>query len=234
MRVARDLERQGRQRLVLGRLALDDLVGVLDRVALDRLDVERRGQVPHNRVEQGLNALVLEGGAAEHGGDGDATTLAGGDGDTADRRVQLLLGGLLALQVQLHHLLVVLGDGLEQLAAPLVGGFLVGLRDVDGVVHLALGRLGGPDQRLHPDEVDHALEVGLGADRQLHDQRLGTQPVRDHVNAAVELGARTVELVHEADTRNAIAVRLTPHRLGLRLHTGDAIEHGHGTVEHAQ
>ena len=160
--------------------------------------------------------------------------LAGGDGDTTDRGVELLLGGLLALQVQLHDLFVVLGDGLEQLAAPLVGGLDVRGRDVDDVVHLALGRLGGPDQRLHADEVDDALEVRLGTDRELHDERDRTEAVHDHVDAAVELGAGAVELVDEADTRHAVAVRLTPDGLGLRLDTGDTVEHRHGTVEHAQ
>ena len=140
VRVAHDLERQRGQRLVVGRLALDDLLGVLDVVALDGLDVERGRQVAHDRVEQGLDALVLERGAAEHRGDRDAVGLAGRDGDATDRRVQLLLGGLLALQVQLHDLVVVLGDGLEQLAAPLLGGLGVRGRDVDDVVHLALGR----------------------------------------------------------------------------------------------
>ena len=163
-----------------------------------------------------------------------SSALAGRDGDATDRGVQLLLGGLLALQVQLHDLFVVLRDGLDQLAAPLLGGLGVRGRDVDDVVHLALGGLGGPHERLHADQVHDALEVGLGTDRQLHDERHGAQAVRDHVHAAVELGTGTVQLVDEADTRNAVAVRLTPHRLGLRLDTGDAVEHRHGTVEHAQ
>jgi hypothetical protein len=64
----------------------------------------------------------------------------------------------------------------------------------------------------------------------------GTAPeaVRDHVDAAVELGAGPVELVDEADTRHAVTVGLTPHRLGLRLHAGDTVEHRDGTVEDAE
>ena len=94
--------------------------------------------------------------------------------------------------------------------------------------------LGGPDERLHADQVDDALEVRLGADRQLHDQRHRAEAVHDHVDAAVELGAGAVELVDEADARHAVTVGLTPHRLGLRLDTGDTVEHRDGTVEHAQ
>src|SRR5690606_41657950 len=66
-----------------------DLLRVRDVVALDGLDVERGGQVAHDRVEQGLHALVLERGAAEHGGDGGAAALAGRDGDPTDGRVEL-------------------------------------------------------------------------------------------------------------------------------------------------
>lgn len=194
----------------------------------------RGRQVAHDRVEQGLDALVLERGATEHRGDRDAVALAGRDGDATDRGVQLLLGGLLALQEQLHDLVVVLRDGLDQLAAVLLGGLDVRGGDVDDVVHLALGRLGGPHERLHADQVHNALEVGLGTDRQLHDDRNGTEPVLDHVHAAVELGAGTVQLVHEADARHAVTVGLTPHRLGLRLNARDTVEHGDGTVEDAE
>lgn len=177
VRVAHDLEREGGERLVVGRLALDDQLRVLHVVALDGLDVKQSRQVAHDRVEQGLNALVLERGATEHRGDRDALGLAGRDGDTTDRGVQLLLGGLLALQEQLHDLVVVLRDGLDELAAVLLGSLGVRGRDVDDVVHLALGGLGGPHERLHADQVHNALEVHLGTDRELHDQRHRTEAV---------------------------------------------------------
>ena len=141
--------------------------------------------------------------------------------------------GLGALQVELHHLLVVLGDGLEQLVAPLAGRLDVVVRDVDDVVLVALA-LGLPEQRAHPDQVDDAAEVGLDAPGQLDDQRGGAEPVGDHVHAAVELGADPVHLVDEADPRHAVAVGLPPDGLGLRLDAGDAVEHGHRAVEHPQ
>ena len=64
--VGHDLERQRRERLVVGRLALDLLVA-LERQAGDRRQVDRAGQVGDDGVEQRLDALVLEGGAVEHG-----------------------------------------------------------------------------------------------------------------------------------------------------------------------
>ncbi len=82
-----------------------------------RVDVERRGQVLHDRVEQGLDALVLERGAAQHRVD------LVGQGGATDRGLELLDGELLALEVLLHDLVVGLGQRLEQLLAVL-GGLL--------------------------------------------------------------------------------------------------------------
>src|SRR5581483_9030653 len=126
-------------------------------------------------------------------------------GGAADRRDQLLLGGLGALEVQLHHLVVVLGDRLEQPVAPLTGGLGVVVGDPDDVVLVALA-LGLPEQRAHPDEIDDPAEVGLHAPGQLDDERRRTEPVDDHLDAAVELGPHPVHLVDEADPRYAVPV----------------------------
>lgn len=131
--------------------------------------------------------------------------------------MQLLLGGLDALQVQLHHLVVVLGDGLKELAAPFLGSLLEVVRDLDGVVHLALDGLFGVHEGLHRHEVDDASEVGLRTDGELHDDRDRAEALDDHVDTTEEVGTGAVELVDEADTRHAVAVRLTPDGLGLRL-----------------
>src|SRR5581483_5547009 len=55
----------------------------------------------------------------------------------------------------------------------------------------------------HLDEVDDPDEVRLRAPGQLEDQRLGVEPVPDHLNRAPEVGAGSVHLVHEADARDA-------------------------------
>ena len=95
--------------------------------------------------------------------------------------------------------------------------------------HLAL-----PVVALHLHEVDDPVQLGLGAPRELQDQRVGAQPVDDHVHRALEVRAGAVHLVHEADARHVVAVRLAPHGLGLRLHAGDGVEDRDGAVEHAQ
>ena len=84
------------------------------------------------------------------------------------------------------------------------------------------------------DEVDDAAEGALGTDRQLeHDGDRG-QALADHLHAALEVGADAVHLVDEADARHLVRVGLAPHRLGLRLDTGDRVEHRDRAVEDAQ
>jgi hypothetical protein len=63
---------------------------------------------------------------------------------------------------------------------------------------------------------------------------LAPRRLDDHVDARVEVGARAVELVDEADARHVVAVGLTPDGLGLRLNAGHAVEHRDRAVEHAQ
>ncbi len=228
VRVGHDLERKRGERLVVRGLA-----GDLDRVvaglgALDGLDVQRRRQVLDDRVEQGLDALVLERGATEDRRERRR------QGALADRGDEQLLGDVLALHGEFHHLVADVRHGVQERLAVLRGLLLQVGRDVDDVVHLALGGLGGPDQRLHADKVDNALEVRLGTDRELHHQRGGAEALHDGVDAEEEVGARAVQLVDEADARDAVAVSLPPHGLGLGLDTGNTVEHRDGTVEDAK
>src|SRR2546430_14529119 len=70
----------------------------------------------------------------------------------ADGRDQLLRRGLVALEVQLHDLVIGLGQRLDQLVVPLAGGVDVRVGDVDDVVHLALGGLGARSEE-HTSEL---------------------------------------------------------------------------------
>ena len=62
----------------------------------------------------------------------------------------------------------------------------------------------------------------------------GVEAVADHLDATPEVGADAVHLVDEAEPRHVVLVRLAPHRLGLRLDTGDRVEHRDRAVEDAQ
>src|SRR6478752_9815215 len=153
-----DLVGEAGERLAVGRLANDDLVLVLDRVALDAVDVERRRQELDDRVEQGLDALVLERGAAQ-----DRVELVGQGGAT-DRGLELLDGELALVEELLHDLVVGVRQRLEQLLAVLRG--LLGQlgRDLLDDVVLTDRGLATPHEGAHADQVDDADEVTLGTD----------------------------------------------------------------------
>lgn len=87
---------------------------------------------------------------------------------------------------------------------------------------------------VHLDQVDHAHEVGLGADRQLKNYRNHVQTLADGVDSVREGGAGAVQLVHVADTWNVVAAGLTPNGHRLRLNAGDAVENGYCTVENTE
>ncbi len=115
---------------------------------------------------------------------------------------------------------------------------LVGLidhvgRNVD-VVILRAERLVVPDDALHANEIDEALEVALRADRQLDRDGLGAQAVDDVLQALEEVRADLVHLVGEDDARNLVLVALAPNRFGLRLDALVGVENHDRAVEHAQ
>ncbi len=91
-----------------------------------------------------------------------------------------------------------------------------------------------PQNGLHLDQIDDALEVGFRADGNLQRHGPRAQPLADGLENVLEVRAVLVHLVHEADARNLVLVALPPHGLGLRLHAGDGVEQRHRAVEHAQ
>ena len=208
VRVGHDLEREpGERRVVLRRSLLDFAVLI---GALDGGNVDRRRHVVEHRVEHRLHALVLEGRAAQHREDFPVY------GPQAQALLDVLDGEIALLEVLVHELFGRFRGGLHHLLAPLLRLF----RHVGGdVLRLVLHALRAvvPVDRLHPDEIDDALELVLGTDRQLNGDRVGLQPGLDLLEHAHEVGAGAVHLVDEDETRNAVLVGLAPHRLGLRL-----------------
>ena len=120
--VGHQLEGQGRQgRLIRGR-ALHHFALGSHRV--HRRDIQGRRQVIHHRVQQGLNAFILEGRAAQHRHQGQANG-APAQGPSHHLGVHRLIR-----QVALHDLFVHLRQGLQQQRLLLLGQFLVVRRDV--------------------------------------------------------------------------------------------------------
>ena len=148
------------------------------------------------------------------------------------RRIWSARDGALVLEVRLEHLVVEVRDRVDQLVVVLVrllgelGGDLADLELLAEVVLV--------DDRLHLDEVDHAAEDVLLADRDLHRHRVRAEAVAHRLHGGEEVRAGAVHLVDERDPRDLVLVGLPPDGLGLRLDAGDRVEDGDGAVEDAQ
>src|SRR5204862_5285 len=111
--------------------------------------------------------------------------------------------GLLALEELLHHRIVLLDDGLDQLGARRSGGIRQLGRDVL-IFELRAQRLVEPDDRAVVDQIDEALEAALDPDREIEDERTRPETILDHLDATLEIRTGAVELVDEAHARHAI------------------------------
>ncbi len=196
--------------------------------------VERRRQKVDNRVEQRLDALVLEGRSADDRHERALSLLADRAVDAlANRRLDFRFGRLFAAEVLLENLVVGLADLFDQLLAIVlrlvhhVGRDLAD--DVVGAHRLVL-----VGNRLHLHEVDDAGKMVFRSDRQLNGDGIRFELGDDLVEGALEVRTDAVHLVDEADARHAVLVGLAPHGFRLRLDAGHRIEHGDRAVEHAQ
>ena len=226
--VGHDLEGQGRERgLRIGRTIL--FLAGLGVHALDRRDVHRGRHVVDHGVQQLLHALVLVGGAHEHGVD-----LAGDDA-LADGGLQLLDGDFLLHEDLLHEVVVAVGGGLKQLLVVQLGIFLELGRDLVhrlGVGHALVVGLEVPCG--HGDQVDDAPEVVLGAHRDLSGHGVSVETILHGLDSVEEVSAHAVILVDEGDAGDVEGRSLTPNGLRLGLNAGNGVEDGDSAIENAQ
>ena len=123
----------------------------------------------------------------------------------ADQPLEGRLVGLVALEVGLHGIVVHFDGGFDHLSTRFLGALKHVGRNVRVVV-LGAELLVFPHHRSHADEVDDALEVRLGTDRQLQRDRTGAEAGLDVAQALVEVRAGLVHLVAEDDPGNVILV----------------------------
>ena len=223
LRIVHDLERETAERLVVGNLAL--LVGIVLRNR--RARVKRGREIVADAVEERLNALVLERGAAERRGDGARKAAL------AERLLDLVVRELLACEKLLHERIVLLGRRLDHLLAVLLRLLHVLLGDVLLENRLA-ERLHVEVKRFHLDEVDDALERIRSADRDDDRNRVGAELLLHLVHHAVEVRADAVHLVNERNLRHFVLLGLAPHLLGLGLDAADRAVEGDRTVKNAE
>ncbi len=163
-----------------------------------------RGHALDEQVEQRVRPEVL---GRDRARDGE---------DLAARDAELERGGdvvrieLLALEVALHQRLVDLHHLVEQLLAVLLRELDHRFGDRDGVGLLLPV---GDRVRAHVEDVDDSGQLVLRADRDVHGDALRGELVLDLAQRAEEVGALTVEHVHDEHAREA-------QLLGELLHAG--------------
>ena len=221
--IGHNLEGERGERLVVIGLTNDGGIGFV----LHRGDVERGGEVADHRVEEDLDALVLEGGAAEgrHNRAGNAALAQALD--------DLFLREGALFEVLVHQLFVLLGGGLDHLVAHLLALLLElgGNLGVD-LLHALRFLIVGHQAVL--EQVHHALEGLASAQRADHRHRTGLELIPNLVHHREEVRANAVHLVNEDELGHFVLFGLTPDLLGLRLHATDRAEDRHRAIEHAQ
>ena len=222
--IGHQLERKGSEFLRIVGATHNGLVVFVH--ARNRRHVDGRRHEFDDGVEHALDTLVLERGAAQHRLD------LRGDRARADGGLDLVFGEVTDFEILVHHLFARLGRGFEHVLAPLDRFGLQLFRDL-AVVELHALRRFVPEDRLHLDEVDHALEVLLGADGDDDGHRVGLQANLHLVIDLVEVRAGAVHLVDEREAGHLVLVGLAPDGFRLGLHAAHGAVHHAGAVEHA-
>ena len=224
--VGHDLEGQSGEGFVIGGMTVDFLFGIVGIHALDGRNIQRGGHVHHDRVQEGLHALVAVGSTAQNRGHGAV------DGGLADGGVDLVLREFFALKEFLQQRFVAFGDGLDHLLVILFGHFLQVFGDF--LIANILAFVIVVDFRLHTDEVDDALEISFFANRQLNRHGVGAQPFLHHVNHAEEIRAHDVHFVDVSHAGYIVLAGLTPNGFTLGLHAALGAKHRYGSVQNTQ
>ena len=141
--------------------------------------------------------------------------------------------GVGILEVLLHQGLIALGGGLQEDVPP-AGG--LALQVGGNLAFLVVDQLLGVvvEDGLHVDEVDDAVELVFGTDRETDGNSGGTELLLDFLDAGEEVGTDSVHLVNIRDLRHTVLVGLAPDGLALRLDASDRAESGHRSVQDAK
>jgi hypothetical protein len=145
--------------------------------------------------------------------------------------VDHVLGGG-TLEQRLHQLVAEHAGGVEHHLAAQLGFDLQRRRDVALDDLLAVVALEA--ERAHLHQVDHALELVLEADRDLHHDRVVLELLAQLLGHAGRVGAGAVALVDEGDARHAVAPHLPVDGDRLALHAGHRAQHQDGAIEHLE
>ena len=224
--IGHDLEGQRRERLLVIGLARNFLP-VLGIDAPGLRGIQWRRQELYHCIEQRLHTLVLESGTD------DNREQLQRDRRLAQRSAQSFCANLFAFQELVQNVVVIFGDGLNQLRMERFRFLLQLSRNRLGDVLGAHG-LVVPDDGLHVDQVDDAPELVFLPDWNLDRYGFGIKALADGIDGVLEISTHFVDLVNEANSRDAVFIRLPPYFFRLRLYAMNGVKHRDGAVKHAE
>ncbi len=134
---------------------------------------------------------------------------------------QLFLRQPALLEEALHQRVVAFGNLLDELLAPIIGVALEVRRDVG---ELVLAGVALVDPGLHRNEIDHAAEVFLFADRELDRHDVLAELLLQRFERARERCAVAVHLVDHDHPRHREFLGEFPDLLGRHFDTGHAAD----------
>ena len=184
--------------------------------------LDRRRQVVDDRVEQSVGGEVA---GRDPARDREQRAVVGA---VLERGHDLLVRDLIAFQVPLHQRVGGLGDLVHQLLPVFLGPLQLGRRYLDLGAVLASGAVVGVG--LHVDEVDHASDVVLGADRDLGRDDVLTERGLQRLERAEEVGPLAIEHVDEQEPRQVKFSGALPEPVGVDLDAHHGVDDEHGRL----
>lgn len=191
------------------------------------LDLGRIGEVVADGVNHRLDGRVGEGRAHKDG------SKLSREGSAANSSLDFGDGRLLALEVEVGNLVVDVGESLNEDLALLLDELLEVLGDLVGAADLDSGGTFVVDG-LTLDDINDTLKVVLGAHGDLDGSGGNLELLVDLLNSLPWVGAHTVHLVDERQTRDVITLHLPIDRLSLRLHTGNSAKNHDGSIKNTE
>ena len=224
-RVGHDLEDESREGFIVAAVA--HLGFFRDGVhTLGFPDIDRGRQEVADRVEEELNALVLERGTAESG---DQLT---GEDSLTEGDADLICIGHFAFQIHFSDVIVHIRQVFDE-------GFVVFVGKIHhvfgNVIFLHIGTVGTVVAVcLHVDDLNIAFKGFSSADGERNGNDFGAQFLLHISNDFVEVSTGTVHLVDERHHGDFVLHRLTPDGFRLRLNAADGAVNSDRTVENAE
>ncbi len=225
-RITHNFERERGKRFFIARVAKHFFFQILGVMPLHRRYIQRRRQIIADRVKHQLDPFIFECATAENRHDSTR------DNTFAKGWYQFFKTNLFAFQKARHELFVLLHNHFNQSAA-IFFGLVLHICGHVGFLNL-FSRFFSKNVCFLPQQIYHALETALHADRQLERIRLFRQSLVNGGDIFIKIRAGAIQFVDKTNARHVVFVRIAPVGFRLRFHARHAVKHHDRAIKNAQ